>query len=269
MRPKRIAVLDADIFVYKVAAAAQRTVMFDEYCISIGDKSEAIVALSNWLHFIQKKLNADDVILCFTGKDNYRKEIWPEYKTHRVTPKPPLMGELIEWCEQSYDCIKEDRLEADDVVADHMSMTYAGASDGIQFIGVSEDKDLLGVPGWLYNPAKDGIAHEVSLEDAIKFFYTQVLTGDSADGYKGVPGVGPVKAAKYIDQAWEESDGVYDFIGKGWEAIVKVYESSYLEEMDAVQNASMAKILWYGDKVDGLGFQTDNIKQYWRKKHGK
>jgi DNA polymerase-1 len=258
---KRIAVLDADIFVFKVAAAAQKTIMFDEYCVSIGDKAEAIVALSNWIYFIQKKLDAQEVILAFTGKDNYRKEIWPEYKTHRVTPKPPLMEEMREWCEKNYMCICDDRLEADDIVGQFMSDPKGG------YVAVSEDKDLLGVPGWLYNPAKDGIPHEVELEDAIKFFYTQVLTGDPSDGYKGVPGVGPVKAAKYIDKAWEESEGVYDFISKGWEAIVKVYEHSYLDEHEALQNASMAKILWYGEKPEEFNYLK--LQDYWRKYNGK
>jgi DNA polymerase-1 len=260
---KRIAVLDADIFVFKVAEAAQKTIMFDEYAISIGDKNEAIVALSNWIYFIQKKLDADEVILCFTGKDNYRKEIWPEYKTHRVTPKPPLMKELRDWCEQRHNCVTDDRLEADDVVGQYMS----NPQDKVQFIGVSEDKDLQGVPGWLYNPAKDGIPHKVELEDAIKFFYTQVLTGDTSDGYKGVPGVGPVKATKYLDRAWEESEGVYEFIDKGWEAIVKVYEKSYLDEREAIVNASMAKILWYGEEA--VEFDYENLRTYWRKANGK
>ena len=35
---------------------------------------------------------------------------------------------------------------------------------------------------------------EISEADADRYFLTQVLTGDTADGYKGVPGIGPKKA---------------------------------------------------------------------------
>ena len=45
MSKERVAVMDADIFVYKVAQAAMKEIMFDEYVVSIGDKSEAIADL--------------------------------------------------------------------------------------------------------------------------------------------------------------------------------------------------------------------------------
>jgi len=263
---ERVAVLDADIFVFKVASAAMREIMFDEYVVSIGDSAEAKVALDNWFEHVKLKLNADRYILAFTGKKNFRYDIWPEYKSNRKDQKKPyLIKELMNYCMNNprYNCVLKDNLEADDVVGMYMTMP----SKSCIYIGVSEDKDLLGVPGWIFNPQKDALAHKTEFGDAVAFFYTQVLTGDSADGYKGVPGVGPVKAAKYIQKAREESEGDWQFIAKGWDTIVKVYEKAGMEYCDAVQNASMAKILWYGTKP--LPFHFETIQQYWSKRYGK
>jgi DNA polymerase-1 len=264
---KRIAVLDADIFVYKVAQAATKEIMFDEYSVTIGDSKEAIVALDNWFHHVKDKVGADDIVLAFTGKNNYRKDIWPEYKMHRQTPKPALMIPLREYCEKKYRVLVDDKLEADDLVGQHMSETYVRKDAPFYYIGVSEDKDLLGVPGAIFNPAKDAIVQHTTLEEAITFFYTQVLTGDTSDGYKGVPGVGLVKAAKWILGARQESEGVYEFIGKAWDVILKVYDKAGLDKQEAYENASMAKILWYGESASH--FAPFKLQEYWRKKHGK
>ena len=256
--------MDADIFVYKVAQAAMKEIMFDEYVVSIGDKSEAIVALDNWFTSVCTKINADHMILAFTGKNNFRYDIWPEYKSNRKDQKKPyLVKELQDYCMTKYSCQLVDNLEADDILGKYM--TYP--SKDIEYIGVSEDKDLLGVPGWLFNPQKDALPHKTEFGDAVAFFYTQVLTGDTADGYKGVPGVGPVKASKYIDKAREESEGDWEFITKGWDAILKVYFHAGMENEEAYTNASMAKILWY--KEEAGEFNTLKLKDYWRKRYGK
>jgi len=263
---ERVAVLDADIFVFKVASAAMKEIMFDEYVVSIGDSAEAKVALDNWFEHVKKKLNADRFILAFTGKKNFRYDIWPEYKSNRKDQKKPyLVKELVDYCmnNERYNCVLKDNLEADDVVGMYMTTN----SKSCLYIGVSEDKDLLGVPGWIFNPQKDALAHKTEFGDALAFFYTQVLTGDSADGYKGVSGVGPVKAAKYIDKAREEAEGDYEFITKGWGTILKVYEKAGMESCDAIQNASMAKILWSGESAGN--FDTRNLKDYWIKRYGR
>ena len=51
---------------------------------------------------------------------------------------------------------------------------------------MSDDKDMKTIPGRLYRPMSDELL-EITAEDADRYFLTQVLTGDTADGYKGVP----------------------------------------------------------------------------------
>jgi len=259
---KRIAILDGDIFVYKVATATMKEIMFDEYVVAIGDRAEAIVALSNWIEKVKTDIDADDIHIAFTGKDNFRKKIWAGYKQNRTRKKPMLVKELQDWCMQNYSCLVDAKLEADDILGQWMSESYLNKD--LDYVGVSEDKDLQGVPGALFNPEKDTLIQRKDLDEAIMFFYTQVLTGDTSDGYKGVPGVGPVKAARYLGKACDESEGLYDFIDKGWRAILKLYEKNG-DVNDAYINADMAKILWYGEKP--IRFWVEDLKTFWRKKY--
>ena len=68
---------------------------------------------------------------------------------------------------------------------------------------------------------------------ADRYFYSQVLTGDTADNYKGCPKVGPVKAEKILDKA----EGDY------WPAVVEAFEKAGLGVDDALVQARCARIL--------------------------
>ena len=73
---------------------------------------------------------------------------------------------------------------------------------------VSLDKDFKQVAGWHYNFINH--SHEyVNEEDAIRFFYKQILMGDSADNIIGLYKVGPVKAEKMLKNCATEKE-MYD-----------------------------------------------------------
>ena len=63
----------------------------------------------------------------------------------------------------------------------------------------------------------------------------QTLIGDSTDGYKGCPKIGPVKAGKLLDP-------LVDFWDM-WEMVVQAFEDAGLDECSAIANAQMARIL--------------------------
>jgi len=44
----------------------------------------------------------------------------------------------------------------------------------------------------------------VSPRDALRFFYYQLLVGDSADNIKGAKGIGPKKAERILETAFED-----------------------------------------------------------------
>jgi len=67
----------------------------------------------------------------------------------------------------------------------------------------------------------------------------QTLTGDTVDGYSGVPKVGAVTANKMLT---DKDMPVEDM----WKIVVKAYEKAGMEEQDALQQARVARILRHG-----------------------
>ena len=84
---------------------------------------------------------------------------------------------------------------------------------------VTVDKDLLQIPGRMYNPVKE-THHETSPEEGWHLFLTQWLTGDSCDGYPGLPGIGPKRAARILEDSDDPVRDIVDLYeerGHSWE----------------------------------------------------
>jgi 5'-3' exonuclease len=67
------------------------------------------------------------------------------------------------------------------------------------------DKDLNMIPGSHYNFVKKE-RYVVTPEDGIRFFYYQMLIGDTTDNIKGVVGIGKQKATKLLDRCSTEGE---------------------------------------------------------------
>lgn len=132
----------------------------------------------------------------FSGDNNFRKKIFPEYKANRAkTERPPSLP-LVKQHFIHYPDQVADELEADDLL---------GINQTEETCIVSIDKDMLTIPGWHYNFVKDEFVF-ITPEEAIKLFYTQLLTGDPADGVKGAKGIGAVKALKILADCSTEQE---------------------------------------------------------------
>ena len=155
------------------------------------------------LNALFSDLNVRDYKLYLTGDTNFRYSIYPEYKANRLkVPKPEFLKDVKEYLVAEYNAVVSEGCEADDLLAiDQTTYNNLGMDSRI----VSIDKDMLTVPGWNYNPRKKE-EKLVSPRDALRYFYMQMLIGDSADGIKGVPGVGPKKAEKLLADATEEEE---------------------------------------------------------------
>ena len=101
---------------------------------------------------------------------------------------------------------------------------------------VTIDKDLKTIPGLHFDPGNpdDGI-YEVTQEQADYNHLFQSLTGDLVDGYKGCPGVGPVKAARILEK------------DPCWASVVAAYNEKGISEEDALVQARVARILRWGE----------------------
>lgn len=139
--------------------------------------------------------------MCFlTGKTNFRYDVYPEYKANRKDqPKPKYLDVARQRLIDEYKATVSDGCEADDLVSIEQ---YKRANEATV---VHIDKDLNQIVGWHYNPRKKE-RYLVSPNDAIRFFYEQLLVGDTADNVKGAKGIGPKKAAKILDQCENEQE---------------------------------------------------------------
>ena len=139
-----------------------------------------------------------DNTLIFVGGDgiNFRKH-YDDYKANRKgTEKPASLADLNAWVVKHYeggsyagDCESDDRvlIEAQSCI-----------NNDEDYVIVSTDKDLKTIQGKHFNPMKMEMAHITQVE-AEFFLNKQLLMGDSADGIKGLPGIGPKKAQAHLE----------------------------------------------------------------------
>jgi DNA polymerase-1 len=142
------------------------------------------------------------------GVPKERMETHPEYKANRKeTPESlekqiPLLYEVAQAL--GWKTITVEGEEADDVIA-----SYTAAVDGNSCIVATNDKDLMVLAARgvrIYQPKSEGYEMLGSPEVTTKWGVPPdkvpellALTGDAADNFPGIPGVGPKTAAKWID----------------------------------------------------------------------
>jgi DNA polymerase-1 len=145
-----------------------------------------------------------DVIVCWDCGPSWRREIYPSYKANRG-PKPEGLLAALKECRRIYPGWEAEGYEADDLIGTLAPVHELGgtlrASDVT--LVLSDDKDLLQLVvrdvlvvnsgGTVYDVAavekKMGVPpHRIR--------HLLSWMGDTADGLPGVPGYGPVKAAK-------------------------------------------------------------------------
>lgn len=240
---KRLAIIDGDLIAYRIASSVEQTVKFsddpDDRITVVEDSEYALWLIQGWIREHVAEIEATHVIvgLSCPRTENWRRDVWPEYKAHRNAPPPAHLETIKAWLRKHYDVIERPRLEADDllgIIATSVSVRWKQYPERII---VSADKDLLSVPGKVWNPAK-GVMTEVTEDEADYRHLMQTLTGDSSDGYPGCPGIGPVKAAKALA-------GVP--AGERWGEVVKLFSKAGLAEEDALKQARVARILRAGE----------------------
>jgi DNA polymerase I len=227
---QKILLIDADLYLYRACAAAEEEVDWGDDLWSLQtDLKEAKAIFQRTLQEVCEALDTANFILCFSDRDNFRKEVLPSYKGGRKKVRKPCgYKAAVQWARDTYLWHSEPMLEADDVMG-----ILATAPDSKGVI-VSDDKDMLTLPAKLYRP-QSGEHHDVSVADADRAFLTQSLTGDPTDGYTGVPRVGAVTAAKILG------------VRPAWSAVVAAYVKAGLTEADAIQQARCARILRFED----------------------
>jgi DNA polymerase-1 len=250
-----LALIDGDIVVYQAAFGAETYTDWgdeDDTITISGSKSETRAAIDNLINEIVFAVNADRVLLVFSDSKNFRKDVYKLYKSNRKGNRKPVTHAYgVAYVESKYETMARPRLEADDILGIVATGDIKGLTEEI--VVCSIDKDMRSFPCRLFNWRKPELGVETVDRATADFnFFTQILTGDSVDGYPGCPGVGPVKAEKILSPFMvlpSEVTGVEPYLEKGsaWLAIVEAYEKKGLDAEDALIQARVARILRAND----------------------
>jgi DNA polymerase-1 len=238
--------IDGDIIAFQAATAAETPTKWDDDLWTLhAYESTGQDLIRMKLRKITKATGIEDFKIYLTGSENFRKDVLDSYKANRKDiRKPMILKPMKDWMIEEYKAVLREPFEADDLMG-------IRGSDGNDTIIVSEDKDLRTIPCRFYNPAhpEDGVIN-ISEADADAMFFSQVLTGDAVDNYKGCPKIGPVKAQQIIHKASLNLKELTLRNSAIWAAIVATYEKAGLTQDDAITQARCARILRYEDLDD-------------------
>lgn len=224
--------IDGDLVLYKATSAAEfeSNPEGDIWFLST-NLEKARDMWNSQIDAFVRALGSDDMVVVLSGAQDFRRILEPTYKGNRKAKRKPLGYPIVrEWLYERHPdrVVSQESLEADDYLG-----ILATTPNAPERIIVSDDKDMRTIPGKLY---RMGELHEINSDEAEYNWLYQTLTGDPADGYKGCPGVGEVKAKAILGKP-----------GGRWENVKQAFLKAGLTENDAVLQARLARILRYSD----------------------
>jgi hypothetical protein len=211
----------------------------------------------------KRKFEGDNVV---EFVPNFREKVAEErkYKGGRKEEKPFHYKNLISYIISNYDYRVANGLEADDIMCIYQyDVLWDSVAAGLEpsTIICSRDKDLRQCPGWHYS-WECGKQYSVGpiFVDSLgwlekkangkvwgvgnKFFYYQLLTGDSVDNIIGVMGRGPAFAYKLLKDVETEYE-CYQLVA---EVYIKQFGDDWEEKM-----REMIDLLWIIKTEDEQG----------------
>ena len=257
-----IPLIDADMLVYEAAFGGENReteeVYGFEYVAALVDKKIADIC-----HAVGA---TSPPVLYLTGDDNFRFDIATvkPYKGTRKAEKPFHYYNIRAYLE-SLGAVMIHGMEADDALAIRQMEDYwmfFGSKDNAEqhsrvckTVICTRDKDLRQVPGWHYG-WEHGKQPEFELQfvvgvgdielivkpktkeikgTGLKFFYSQIITGDSTDNIPGLPRKGAVAAYDALSDATTE--------GECFAAVREAYKAVYDDDWEP-RLLEQGQLLW-------------------------
>jgi len=173
-----------------------------------GEPTGAVYGVINMLRSLLAEYDPDYMAVVFDARGKtFRHELYPEYKANR----PPMPEELAGQIEPVHALVRALGLpllqvpdvEADDVIG---TLTTQAAELGLETVVSTGDKDMAQLVGphvSLVNTMnhtqldRDAVLEKFGVPPERIIDYL-ALTGDTSDNIPGIPGVGPVTAARWL-----------------------------------------------------------------------
>lgn len=204
------------------------------------DQGVALFRAEDLIRRILRETESDTYSLYIGGTDNFRYEIYPDYKGNRKDTKQPTWYEDVRaFVVQDFNGVIINGRETDD----EMGIEQC-AAEFMSTVIVTNDKDLLMIPGNHYNPITQTNVFTTPL-DSLKYFYQQLIQGDQADNIPGYDGKMRPKIPKFlqpkIDALWD-----LDNEEEMYELVLNMYD------LDASRLVRNARLLWIWRKENDL-----------------
>ena len=166
-----------------------------------------------------------EVLVFNDSRGNFRKLITKKYKANRTGQnKPPLLSKIHKHVTNSYKGIQGCGMETDDLVAAHWkSLSDIYGRDKVMIVSI--DKDYLQFPALIYKYNRKEVL-DISKYDALKNFYTQMITGDTADNVNYFKG----KGIKFAQKYYEDCDTEFQFTKRLYLLFKEKYKSKAKEK---------------------------------------
>jgi len=187
-----VAVIDADSIIHTFCHINKNNTNWDN--IKFG--------LDRYINNILDACNTDKYVLCIEGKGNFRhqlKSFSTVYKGSRKSEKPVWFNEIRQHMIDYWKAELAIGIETDDLV----TILVTNMSDDENYVNCilcHLDKDLDQITkNILHYNYRQKTFKKISRKKALLYLWKSVLTGDSTDCIKGVPGVGEKTVAKIFD----------------------------------------------------------------------
>lgn len=200
--------IDGDVIAFTAAAAVQ-CIHEDEHGFvqPFARRQEGEAVVDNMVIGLEVLFKSTHRRIALSDpKVNWRHEVYPAYKGHRMEEfagqvRPLLLGILKQYLRDKYEAFHWPTLEADDTLGILATETqeYPGKR-----ILVGRDKDFRTIPGTYHQmgrlgASKQPILEEITPWEAQRNHLFQTLAGDTTDGYGGCVGLGKARAAEVLD----------------------------------------------------------------------
>lgn len=242
-----ILLIDADSLIWQ-SCFCKKEVSEDGFIHDIDEAThkfdEGVFDMFNRLYEMGHSIDKYKVFV--GGHNNFRKIVSPTYKANRLfQPKPPLLDDVRFHAISAWGAYVCNGVEADDtVVATRKAILSTDFTGEKSVIVASIDKDYKQVPNLLFYNYHSMHLNLSLIEEAeaVRFFFMQMLMGDSSDNVMGIKGVGDKKADKILG-----SGNAFTYLRRTYAEYVKAFKgkASYHFRL----NASMLKLVEEGITV--------------------
>lgn len=148
---------------------------------------------------LEERFEIQKVITFNGSKGNFRKKITPVYKANRKKQDlPPLLHDMHDYVKKQYNSVYGYGIETDDLVSAYwFSLSKDLGRENVMIVSI--DKDYRQFPALIYNyHYNHREIVDITPEEAMFNFYSQMIEGDTADNVNYFKGKGKKFAENYL-----------------------------------------------------------------------